>query len=86
MGTEQGLFLPDHGWSNFDAVLADENYRALEKVTLHLQIGFIWWNPTFRPTHSKRIKLLMDELFPAVKASGRVEIDFVINISGNDDL
>jgi len=83
LGTEQGLFLPQHGWADFDAVLADENYRALEKATLNLAIGFIWWDPKLRSTHTERIKLLMDTLFPAVKASGRVEMDIVINVYGN---
>ena len=85
MGTEQGLFLPDRGWADFDVILADENYRALKKITLHLRIGFIWWNPGLQSMHAERIKFLMDELFPAVKASGRVEIDFVIDIYGNDE-
>jgi hypothetical protein len=85
-GTEQGLFLPQHGWTDFDAILADENYRALEKVTLNLRIGFIGWDPKLRSTHTEGIKLLMDTLFPAVKASGRVELDVVIDMHGNDEI
>lgn len=82
----EGLFLPDHGWwADFDAILADENYRALEKVTLNLGIGFISWDPKLRSTYTERTKLLMDKLFPAVKASGRVEMDVVINMYGDDE-
>ena len=83
LGTEQGLFQPQQGWADFDAVLADENYRALEKATLNLTIGFVWWDPVLRSTYTERIKLLMDTLFPAVKASGRVEMDIVIVVYGD---
>ena len=85
LGTEEGLFLSDHGWSDFDAILADENYKALEKVILNLRIGFIWWDPQLRSTHTERIKLLMGTHFPAVKASRRVDLDVVINMHGNDE-
>ena len=53
LGTEPELFLPDHGWADFDTVLADENYRALEKVTLNLGIGFFSWDPDLRSTHTE---------------------------------
>ena len=85
-GTEPGLFLPDHGWADFDTILTDENYRALEKVTLNLGIRFIPWDPNLRSTHTESTKLLMEKLFPAVKASGRVEMDVIINICGEDDI
>jgi hypothetical protein len=85
LGSEDGLFLPGHGWADFDTILADENYRALEKVTLNLGIGCNSWDPKLRSTHTEGTKLLMDKLFPVVKASGRVEMDVIINMYGDDE-
>ena len=85
LGLEDGLFLSDHGWADFDTILADENYRALEKVTLNLGIGFNSWDPKLWSAHTKGTKLHMDKLFPAVKASGRVLMDVIIYMCGDDE-
>ncbi|KIM43795.1 hypothetical protein M413DRAFT_9714 [Hebeloma cylindrosporum] len=77
-GTEERLLLPDLGWADFDAILADENYRSLEKVTLNVRIGFIPYSEPL-PLHvTERAKLLIGKLFPAVNASGRIKMEVVV--------
>jgi len=84
LGSEDGLCLPDHGWADFDTIFADENYRTLEKVTLNLGIGCNSWDAKLRSTRTEGTKLLVDKLFPAVKASGRVEMDVIIHMYADE--
>jgi hypothetical protein len=79
MGTERQLLQLDHGWADFDVILADENYRALKKITLTLGIEFVWWDPTTMLTDDG-IKPLVARLFPAVNASGRVKMVILVNL------
>jgi len=72
LGAEHQFLQPDCGWADFDTILADKNYRALKKITLILEIDFIWWDPNLQSSLTKSVLYLMGRLFPAVNASGRV--------------
>jgi len=81
-GIERQLLRPDHGWADFDTILADENYRALKKITLILGIEFAWWFPTPRSTLTEEgVKPRIAKLFPKLKGSGRVKMEILVNLS-----
>jgi len=79
-GTEHQFLQPDYGWAHFDTILADENYRALKKITLILGIQFTRWDPTsLFGLSDEEIKVLVGKLFSEVNASGRVELVILVN-------
>ena len=79
-GTERQILHPSLGWADFDTILADENYRALKLIKLEFEIEFTRWHHTPR-SGLFEIKSLVDGLFPAVNASGRVRMDIDVMLS-----